>query len=137
MENGLMMFTTKENCTVTVKDYLYIYIKKQTKYSRQMHQIYHVSWFTYLYSTQSFSSKLQRCSRLAFSLGYMSLDNRPWVALEFRSVVKLRIQPIITITTVSYSVLKGDIEVQSTVCDRVKMEHIPWASAAGNMEMRV
>ncbi len=91
---------------------LYIY-KKQTKYSRQMHRIYHVSWFTYLYSTQSFSSKLQRCSRLAFSLGYMSLDNRPRVALGFRSVVILRIQPIITITTVSYSVLKGDIEVQS------------------------
>lgn len=112
-----MMFTTKENCTVTVKDYLYIYIKNKTKYSRQMHQIYHVSWFTYLYSTQSFSSKLQWCSRLAFSLGYMSLDNRPRVALEFRSVVILRIQPIITITTVSYSVLKGDIEVQSTVCD--------------------
>lgn len=29
LENGLMMFTTKENCTVTVKDYLYIYIKNK------------------------------------------------------------------------------------------------------------
>lgn len=32
LENGLMMFTTKENCTLTVKDYLYMCIKtKQTK----------------------------------------------------------------------------------------------------------
>lgn len=32
LENGLMMFTTKENCTFTVKDYLYMCIKtKQTK----------------------------------------------------------------------------------------------------------
>lgn len=31
LENGLMMFTTKENCTVTVKDYLYIYIYKKQK----------------------------------------------------------------------------------------------------------
>ncbi len=45
------------------------------------------------------------------------------MALGFRSVVILRSQPIITITTVSYSVLKRDIEVQSTVCDRVKTEH--------------
>lgn len=27
LENGLMMFTTKENCTFTVKDYLYMCIK--------------------------------------------------------------------------------------------------------------
>lgn len=32
LENVLMMFTTKENCTVTVKDYLYMCIKtKPTK----------------------------------------------------------------------------------------------------------
>lgn len=30
LENGLMMFTTKENCTLTVKDSLYVY-KNKTK----------------------------------------------------------------------------------------------------------
>lgn len=39
LENGLMMFTTKENCTLTVKDYLYMCIKtKQTKIQQTMHQ---------------------------------------------------------------------------------------------------
>ena len=39
LENGLMMFTTKENCTVYSKRSLYVYKnKKQKKYSRQMHQ---------------------------------------------------------------------------------------------------